>query len=619
MGHEISPESIQLGRTKLTAVSQFPIPKNVHDIRQFIGLCSYFRKFIKNFAIIARPLTDLTKKNAVWMWGSEQVKSFDELKQCLCTKPVLALYDPALPTEIHTDACKSGIAGMLMQKQSENTLRPVMYFSRVTSEEESMYHSYELETLAVVESLRRFRVYVVGKHVKVVTDCTAVRATLTKRDIIPRIARWWLAIQDYDISVEYRPGDRMKHIDALSRNPIDAVNVNKLVVADWFFTVQYQDEKLKQIIDQLKNGSADSEITNNYDICNDRLYRKTLNGNRLVVPTLARWKIMQMHHDDVGHVGLKRCTELIKKDYWFPKMSRFIRKYVNACLYCAYGKGEHGREEGYLHPIAKPTEPMRVVHIDHLGPFCKTKKGHCCMLVLTDAFSKFVIAEPTRTVNSVETIRNLKKIFSLFGYPDRVVTDHGKAFTSRYFKKFSIEKQFKHTLTSIACPRANGQVERTNRTILNALRAADPSEASNNWSNSLPGVVWGIKNTLNDTTGYKPYDLMFARCARPLCDVGATDQPSEPVQVRRSQAHERIKRASKVMKRNFDKKRKQSHVYKKRDFVLWKQAPTSSAAKVNTKLDDTYSGPYVITKVLGNDRYRIRSIKALRAIKASLA
>ncbi|CAK1600031.1 unnamed protein product [Parnassius mnemosyne] len=616
LGHEITPSGIQPGESKLAAVSQFPTPSNVHEIRQFIGLCSYFRKFIKNFAIIARPLTDLTKKNAAWNWGREQSNSFEQLKQCLCTKPILALYDPALPTEIHTDACKSGIAGILLQKQTDNSLRPVMYFSRVTSKEESMYHSYELETLAVVESLRRFRVYIIGKHVKIVTDCTAVRATLTKRDIIPRIARWWLSIQDFDMSVEYRPGERMKHVDALSRNPIDTVNVNRLEVSDWFYTVQYQDDKLKRIIDQLRDGSAVTEISNSYVFSDDRLYKKTLHGNRLVVPALARWRLVQMHHDDIGHVGFQKCIDLIKKDYWFPKMTRFIRKYVTACLHCAYGKSGHGKKEGKLFPIPKPTEPMIMIHVDHLGPFCKTAKGYQYMLVITDSFSKFVIAEPTRTVNSVETIRTLRKIFSLFGYPDKLVSDHGKAFTSRYFKKFSSDKQFRHILTSVACPRANGQVERTNRTILNALRATDASEAANNWANSLPDILWGINNTANESTTYRPYDLMFSKSSRPRCDIVGNGSVSEPVDVRRNNASKQLKLASDRMKRNFDKKRKTSRVYKKGDLVLWRQAPTSSTSKVNTKLDDVFSGPYIVIKVLGNDRYRIRSIKGLRGYRA---
>lgn len=491
-----------------------------------------------------------------------------------------------------------------------------MYFSRVTSKEESMYHSYELETLVVVESLRRFRVYIVGKHVKVVTDCSAVRATLTKRDLIPRIARWWLSIQDYDMSIEYRPGEKMKHVDALSRNPIDILNINRLDVLDWFYTIQYQDDKLKRLIDQLKNNLAAPDITNNYVLLDNRLYRKTLHGNRLVVPALARWRLVQMHHDDIGHVGFQKCLDLIKNNYWFSKMTRFVQKYVAACIYCAYGKGDHGKKEGKLYPIPKPTEPMLMVHVDHLGPLSKTSKGYQYMLVITDSFSKFVIAEPTRTVNSVETIRTLKIIFSLFGYPDKLVSDHGKAFTSRHFKMFSSDKQFRHILTSIACPRANGQVERTNRTILNALRATNPSETSNNWANCLPDILWGINNTLNDRTSYKPYDLMFAKIFRPRCDVVSNNSISEPVQIRRDKASARLKIASERMKHHFDKRRKMSRIYRKGDLVLWRQAPTSSAAKVNTKLDDIYSGPYVITQVVGNDRYRIRSIKGLRGYKA---
>lgn len=171
-------------------------------------------------------------------------------------------------------------------------------------------------------------------------------------------------------------------------------------------------------------------------------------------------------------------------------------------------------------------------------------------------------------------------------------------------------------MNAIACPRANGQVERTNRTILNALRTSDPSEAANSWANCLPDVVWGINNTLNDTTGSKPYDLMFARIGRSICDVNIPNREPEPIQSRRNKVSEKIKKASLRMKHNFDKRRKPCQVFQKGELVLWKQAPTSSAARVNTKLDDLYSGPYVVIKVVGNDRYKIRSIKGVRGYKS---
>ncbi|KAJ0169320.1 hypothetical protein K1T71_015204 [Dendrolimus kikuchii] len=186
---------------------------------------------------------------------------------------------------------------------------------------------------------------------------------------------------------------------------------------DWFLTIQLQDDKLNNIIKQLTEGNACEDVANNYKIMNDRLYRKTLNGDRLVVPAFARWKFMQKFHDQIGHVGIKRCEELIKSDYWFPKMTRFIKKYVSSCLECSYSKGNYGKPSGELHPIPKPSIPMEVVHIDHLGPFCRTKRGYQYILMIT--------------------VTVLKDVFSLFGYPKRLISDRNLAFTSRIFRSFS--------------------------------------------------------------------------------------------------------------------------------------------------------------------------------------
>lgn len=654
LGHEISADGIRPGNKKIEAVANFKSPANLHEVRQFLGLCSYFRKYILHFATIARPLTNLTKKSVEWTWGDEQVNSFQTLKNKLCSRPVLALYDPNSPIEIHTDASKIGLAGILLQTQSMGQLKPVFYFSRVTTREECIYHSYELETLAVVDSLKHFRVYVLGKPVKIVTDCSAVRFTLEKKDLIPRIARWWLTIQEYDIQIEYRPGNRMKHVDALSRNPgmtessmrctanisfvekernqlgnernlsiaggapyscecCDYVNVNQISAEDWFLTVQKQDEKLRNIILQISEGCAGSDIINNYIIKNERLYRKTVQGEKLVVPKFARWKLMQKFHDQIGHVGLKRCGEIIKSDYWFPKMTRFIKKYVTSCLECAYGKGEYGKPSGELHPIPKPSTPMVTLHIDHLGPFSKTNKGYQYILMIVDAFSKFLIARPSRTINSIETIIILKDMFSLFGYPHRVISDRNLAFTSRVFKEFMQEHQIHHTLNAIACPRANGQVERYNRTLLDAMRTRNKDP--NMWTECLYDVVWGMNNTLNESLGYHPYEIMFSHRGRLLPNLVGSEE-TVSVADKRKTASQRLEQRAKVMKKNYDKRHKPEKTFQKGDLVLWKQAPTGGEVKnVNTKLQVLYSGPYVIQKVFSNSRYEIKSIKGMRGYK----
>jgi hypothetical protein len=201
LGHELKMGGIQPGRAKTKAVSEYPRPTNVHEIRQFIGLTSYFRRLIKNFATKAKPLTKLTKANMPFIWGKEQEEAFRFLKQRLVERPVLALYNRDAHTELHTDASKHGIGGILLQRQQDQTQRPICYFSRQTRKMEEKYHSYELETLAVVDSMRRFRIYLLGIHFTVVTDCNAIRTTMTKRDLIPRVGRWWLLTQEYDFSV----------------------------------------------------------------------------------------------------------------------------------------------------------------------------------------------------------------------------------------------------------------------------------------------------------------------------------------------------------------------------------------------------------------------------------
>lgn len=155
------------------------------------------------------------------MWSNDEKAAFQKLKEILTGRPLLALYGREVETELHTDTCKQRIGSILLKKQGDATLRSVCYYSRQTTETEQRYRSFELETLTVVVSVRQFRIYLFGILIKVVTDCNAIRATLTKRNLISRIGRWWLATQELDFTVEYRPGPRMAHADALSRNAYD--------------------------------------------------------------------------------------------------------------------------------------------------------------------------------------------------------------------------------------------------------------------------------------------------------------------------------------------------------------------------------------------------------------
>lgn len=178
LGYLISGNGIKPDDKGLQAVKEFPIPKKTHEVQSFLGLCLYFRQFVKDFSVKAKPLYDLIRKDKKFMFGAVELECFEALKTNLLEAPILALYNPFDPTEIHCDASALGFGSILMQKKTDGKLHPVFCFSKGTTDTEAKYHSFELETLAIIYALQRFRIYLQGIHVKIVTDCSAL--TMTK-------------------------------------------------------------------------------------------------------------------------------------------------------------------------------------------------------------------------------------------------------------------------------------------------------------------------------------------------------------------------------------------------------------------------------------------------------
>lgn len=193
LGYEISLNKVFPSDSKIESVSNFPYPKSQHQLRQFLGLVGYFRKFIENFARISAPLTKLLKKDSKWKWLPEHSKIVDLLRKQICSKPALAIFNSKLPILIYTDASRDGFAGILTQKEN-NVEHPVEFFSKQTTDAEKNYHSFELELLAIVKTLERFRYYLIGHEFIIFTDCNAVKNAWNKQTIIPRIARWILLL-----------------------------------------------------------------------------------------------------------------------------------------------------------------------------------------------------------------------------------------------------------------------------------------------------------------------------------------------------------------------------------------------------------------------------------------
>lgn len=207
LGYEVSANGMGPNLNGLKAVAEFPIPTNVKNLHSFLGLTSYFRKFIKDFSTFSKPLYDLLKKDAKFSFGKNELAVFESLKQKLLNAPLLSIYNPNAETELHCDASSLGFGAVLLQRQEDKQFHPIFFYSKRATAQESKYHSYELETLAIISALRRFRIYLTGIRFKIITDCKSLTLTLNKKLINPRISRWALELQDYDYVTEHRSED----------------------------------------------------------------------------------------------------------------------------------------------------------------------------------------------------------------------------------------------------------------------------------------------------------------------------------------------------------------------------------------------------------------------------
>ncbi|KAG7304531.1 hypothetical protein JYU34_011480 [Plutella xylostella] len=614
LGYKITQDGIKPSEVKLTAVRDYPVPKTVHQLRQFLGLISYFRKFIRNCAVLSSPLTNLLKKDSTWKWEDEHNQCFLNLKSALTQDNILVIFDPEKDSVLYTDACREGIAGILMQVTDEGE-KPVHYYSRQTTEDEKRYHSFELELLAIVASLQKFRLYLLGSEFKIVTDCNAVRFALTKKEIIPRISRWVLATQEFDYNIVHREGRRMQHVDALSRNPVqsgeksEAEIIMSITEADWLLSVQIQDPKLTEIRKALESGESEKHkhIYKNYELLGNKVYRRTARGRRWVVPKKCIWQVIKYNHDDLGHFAEDKTVERLEYQYWFPRMRRTVKKYIKNCLNCIYNKNKHGRKEGELFPVPKYAQPFHTLHLDHLGPFVKSLKGNKYLLVMVDAFTKFVFISAVRNTDASNVIKELKSLSKIFGHCRRLVTDAGSCFTSHDFIKYCTDSNIRLHTVATGMPRSNGQVERFNKTILEAMRAMGASVSDDRWDECIPILQQAMNSTYHKTIKAVPSEVFFGYRLRTDSDRLAPEQDSDhaiDVTKLRSWVDENIKQSATQQKERFDSTRMKARQYTEGDLVLLKIQSQSNDGR-SKKMLPVFKGPFQIKKVLGHDRYEV--------------
>lgn len=533
LGHLVDKEGIRPDPQKTAAVEAFKAPQSVKQLRSFLGLCSYFRRFIPRFADLAHPLTRLLQKGVPFEWTTECDSSFRRLKFLLTSKPILRHFDPSSPTEVHTDASGVGIGAVLVQRVGDNE-HVISYASRSLSRCERNYTVTEQECLAVIFAVQRFRSYLYGHPFTVVTDHHSLCWLVNLRDPSGRLARWALRLQEYDFVVCYKSGRRHADADCLSRMPLpttecDADNFDQYIAfvspefpdMGTFMSEQKKDESLQPLFAAAQEPSADSRFHLRDGVLYKKSYATTGARYLLVVPKSLRAQVLSAMHDEPtsGHLGFTRTFYRIKERFYWPKMRIDTERYVASCIQCQRHKRPPNAPLGRLQPVPPSSAPFEQVGIDLLGPFPRSSKGNRWVVICVDHLTRYceTAALPSATASEIAMFL-LSYVILRHGPPRVVISDRGRQFTADVVKETLrlCSSSLRHS-TSYH-PQTNGLVERTNRTLANMMSMYVDS-AHRNWDTVLPFVTYAFNTARHETTGYSPFYLLYVRPPRYTLDT----------------------------------------------------------------------------------------------------
>ncbi|GFV17557.1 transposon Tf2-6 polyprotein [Trichonephila clavipes] len=517
--------------------------------------------------------------------------------------PLPIIEEEGAKLELHTDACKLGLGAVLLQQSEDGRFYPIHYMSKKTSIQEEKLCSYELEVLAVIEALKKFRNYLLGRKFRIQTDCAAFAKTLDKKELTPKMARWSIFLTDFDYEVVHRPAKQMQHVDALSRHPVMLVTSDELTYK--IVNAQESDEYIRTIKKLLQEGK-----TSEFIVSNKILYKISEDQELLVVPEMMQVDVIKKAHS-FGHFAATKTEELVKRDYYFPNMRRCIENVIKNCVECILVNKKRGKGEGFLNPIPKEDLPLSTYHVDFIGPLPTTNKNYNHIFTVIDAFTKFTWLYPTKSTTAQEAIERLKLQQKTFGNPSRVISDKGGAFRSKEFEDYCADEQISNVQITTGVPRGNGQVERIHEVlipVLTKMSIEDPTK----WFKHVDSLQRVLNSVPSRSTKYSPFELLIGVKMKNPEDVMIRNLLEEESQEQLFQHRDNLRREAKqnILKiqeenrRTYNRKRKEAHLYKKGDLVAIMRTQFGNKLKLRIK----YFGPYQVTKVKPHDRYDVAKI-----------
>ncbi|KAG7310777.1 hypothetical protein JYU34_003593 [Plutella xylostella] len=535
LGYIIDKNGIRVDPEKVRSILEMRAPKDLYELRSFLGMVNFYGKFIKNLSFILAPLYELLKKNNSWIWGRKQTEAFVTIKNLLSSTGVLAHYDPSQEAVVTCDASAHGLGAVLAQRDAAGAERAVIYVSRALTPAEINYSQIHKEALAIVFAVTKLHQYLYGRHFTLRTDHKPLVSIFGPGKGIPsmtasRLQRWALTLSAYDFNIEYVSTDK-NTADCLSRmisaHKSDSVKLGEqpeqtyLHFASDALLLDYNDLKkitqrdplLSRVISYVKDGwPKETEIKELKPFFNrkNEIYIELgclMWGHRVIIPSECRSKVLKELHD--SHMGVTKTKAISRSYVWWPGIDEAIAETCARCAVCAAVADAPPAHAPRAWPW--PDRPWTRLHLDFMGPIA----GHT-YLVLVDSCTKWIEVIKMVSTSAKQVIIKLREIFATFGLPKQVVSDNGPPFTSMEFKDFLSSNGITQTFSAPYHPASNGLAENAVRTCKKVIKKAllekvDPEIA-------LCRFLLLYRNTEHCTTGESPAQLLQGRTLRTRLD-----------------------------------------------------------------------------------------------------
>jgi hypothetical protein len=631
LGFKLKNGKLAMEEQKVSGIADWPPPSNESQVRSFLGFCNFYKRFIKNYADLCKPLNDLLQKAVPFDWTTEKHEAFEKLKVAFVSNPVLLIPDYTKPFVIEADASLFATGAVLIQEDSNGDEHPTGYLSTSLNPAERNYQVYDRELYAIIRALREWKHYIQGSSFLTIVRTNHANLTYYRspQRLTQRQTRWIVELMDYDIQLQHKPGKAMIPADALSRRHDHAVGIDKIdeivgLPEEPFVRLLDLDLQDAVVMGQKEDTTANEAL----QILQDPTTQPTKwqledgpNGSkclfhdgRMYVPDDLdlRRRIISDHHDTpvAGHPGALATTRSVRLSYYWPGMTSFVRKYVAGCATCQQFKVNTRPTKPSLYPIPSGSTCLfGAIGMDFMTDLPISDDGFDSIMVTVDhGLSKGVVLVPTTKLSlTAERTAQLyfDNVYACFGLADSILTDRGPQFDSEFWQELCKLLGIKSKLTTAFHPQTNGGTERVNREIqmyLSVFCINNPSS----WSQALKKAEFVHNNRPHADRNQSPFELMYG--APPKAIVEPYQKGNVTNQQRLSQLEQW--RSDALLAHEYAQQRMKKHIkstfqpYRKGEKV-WLEG-TNLKLGYNKKITTKREGPFEITEVLGPVNYRLK-------------